>query len=69
MLDVLDIGKMKSIEWLGQTIASGCWIVSVFVYAGGALPESIGDWLQLAAASSWMVANLSSVISVEGKEE
>ena len=62
---MLDIGKMKSIEWLGQTIASGCWIVSVFVYADGALPESTGDWLQLTAASSWMMANMASVLSIK----
>ena len=52
-------------EWLGQTIASACWIVSVFVYADGALPVGAGDWLQLTAASSWMVANLASVLLVK----
>ena len=53
--------KMLSLEWLGQTVASFCWIVSVFVYSDGALPGSAGDWLQLAAASSWMIANLASL--------
>ena len=53
--------KMLSLEWLGQTIASACWIVSVFFYSDGALPGSAGDWLQLAAASSWMIANLASL--------
>lgn len=57
--------KMLSIEWLGQTIASACWIVSVFVYSDGALPGSAGDWLQLAAASSWMTANVASVLSIK----
>ena len=57
--------KMLSLEWLGQTIASACWIVSVFVYSDGALPGSAGDWLQLAAASSWMTANIASVLSIK----
>ena len=26
------VDKMTSIPWLGQTLASLCWIVSVFVY-------------------------------------
>ena len=46
---MLNMEKMLTAEWLGQTIASACWIISVFVYADGALPESTGDWLQLAA--------------------
>ena len=41
------IGKILSIEWLGQTLASLCWIISVFVYE----IEGPGDWLQLGAAS------------------
>ena len=57
--------KMLSVEWLGQAIASACWIVSVFVYSDGALPGSTGDWLQLAAASSWMAANVASVLSIK----
>jgi len=55
------IGKMMSIEWLGQTIASGSWIVSVFVYG----LTSTGDYLQLVAASSWMLSNIASVISIK----
>ena len=62
---MLNVEKMLKVEWLGQTIASLCWIVSVFVYADGALPESTGDWLQLGAASSWMVANISSILSIK----
>tara|TARA_B100001564_G_C20449913_1_gene582958 strand:- start:394 stop:594 length:201 start_codon:yes stop_codon:yes gene_type:complete len=60
---VLNREKMLSLEWLGQTVASACWIVSVFVYSDGALPETAGDWLQLTAASAWMVANISSALS------
>lgn len=62
---MLNVEKMLKVEWLGQTIASLCWIVSVFVYADGALPESTGDWLQLTAASSWMMANMASVLSIK----
>ena len=62
---MLNVEKMLKVEWLGQTIASLCWIVSVFVYADGALPKSTGDWLQLAAASSWMMANMASVLSIK----
>ena len=49
------IGKILSIQWLGQTLASLCWIISVFVYG----IEGPGDWLQLGAASFWMMSNLS----------
>lgn len=65
VLDVLDAGKMMSVEWVGQTIASGCWIVSVFVYG----EWGTGDWLQFTAACSWMLANLSSAFSVKGNKE
>jgi hypothetical protein len=52
-------GRVLRIEWLGQTLASVCWIVSVFCYG----IESAGDWLQLAAASAWLVANIAAVAS------
>ena len=52
------ISKMMSLEWLGQTVASGAWIVSVFVYG----LSSTGDYLQLVAASSWMLSNIAAVI-------
>lgn len=55
------VGKMMSIEWLGQTIASGSWIISVFVYG----LSSTGDYLQLVAASSWMLSNIAAVISIK----
>ena len=47
--------KAMSLEWLGQTGASLCWIASVLTYG----ISSNGDWLQLFAASSWLIANLS----------
>ena len=49
------------IEWLGQTVASLCWIVSVFTYG---ISEA-GDWLQLLAASAWLVANIATLFSIE----
>ena len=53
------LSKMLRIEWMGQTLASLFWIVSVFAYGG---PEGIGDWLQLMAASSWMLSNIASIM-------
>ena len=53
------VQKMLRMEWFGQTVASTCWIISVFVYG----ISSPGDWLQLAAASSWLVANFASLFS------
>ena len=46
------LSKMMSFEWIGQTLASLCWIISVFIYG----ISSTGDWLQLMAASSWMLS-------------
>lgn len=54
------IRKMLSLEWLGQTLASLCWIVSVFVYGIG----STGDWLQLGAASCWMLSNIATIVTI-----
>ena len=62
---MLNVEEMLNLEWLGQTIASLCWIISVFFYSDGSLPESTGDWLQLIAASSWMIANMSSILSTK----
>ena len=55
------ISKARSLEWLGQTIASLCWITSVFVYG----ISSGGDWLQLGAASAWFTANMAALVAVE----
>ena len=52
---------MMSIEWLGQTVASGSWIVSVFVYG----LSGTGDYLQLVAASSWMLSNIAAVLTIK----
>ena len=53
------LSKMMRIEWIGQTLASLFWIVSVFAYGG---PEGLGDWLQLMATSSWMLSNIASIM-------
>ena len=55
------LAKMMRVEWLGQTIASLCWICSVFAYG----VSSTGDWLQLCAATAWFIANIASVTSEE----
>tara|TARA_B100001778_G_scaffold277692_1_gene241403 strand:+ start:283 stop:519 length:237 start_codon:yes stop_codon:yes gene_type:complete len=53
--------KMMSVGWMGQTVASLCWIVSVFAYG----ITTTGDWLQLCAASSWMISNIAGIVSLE----
>ena len=53
--------KMLSFEWIGQTLASLCWMISVFVYG----ITSTGDWLQLMAASSWMLSNIASILIIK----
>jgi hypothetical protein len=58
-LQVAWLKRVLSIEWLGQTAASICWICSVLAYG----INSSGDWLQLCAALAWLVANIASVIA------
>ena len=53
--------KLFCVEWLGQTIASLCWIGSVLTYG----INSSGDWLQLFAASSWLLANIATAVTVQ----
>ena len=55
------VSRMLRLEWLGQTVASLCWIVSVFLYG----IEEAADVLQLAAATSWLVANVASLRKAE----
>ncbi len=57
----LQLSKALRLEWLGQTAASLFWIISCFTYG----LEAPGDWLQLLAASAWMVANLASLSADE----
>ena len=49
------------VEWLGQMVASVCWIASVLIYG----ISSSGDWLQLCAASAWLLANIASLATTE----
>ncbi len=51
--------KIMRIEWLGQTVASICWIGSVLAYG----ISSSGDWLQLSAASAWLLANIAAAVT------
>lgn len=55
------LAQALRVEWIGQTAASLFWIASVFSYG----ISSGGDWLQLAAASSWLAANIASLFSTE----
>ena len=59
------VSRMLRLEWLGQTVASLCWIVSVFLYG----IEKAADVLQLVAASSWLVANIAGVCSAGPNRE
>jgi len=56
------VARALQIEWLGQTAASLCWIASVFAYGISAA----GDYLQLFAASAWLIANIAAIASPRG---
>ncbi|OUT60893.1 MAG: hypothetical protein CBB71_06410 [Rhodopirellula sp. TMED11] len=51
--------RILRVEWLGQTAACLCWIGSVLAYG----ISSAGDWLQLCAASAWLLANIAAVMN------
>ena len=53
------LAEMLRVEWLGQTVASLCWIASVLAYG----ISSAGDCLQLLAAAAWFVANVAAIVS------
>ena len=55
------LGRVQSIEWLGQTTASVCWIGSMLTYG----IRSGGDWLQLLAASAWLLANIVAIATAD----
>jgi len=55
------VARVLQIEWLGQTVASVCWIASMLTYG----ISSSGDWLQLFAASAWLLANIASLATAE----
>lgn len=51
------------IDWFGQSAASIFWIGSVLLYG----VSTAGDWLQLFAASSWLVANIATIASAKSE--
>ena len=53
-----------SVEWLAQTAASLCWIISVIVGGIG----SAGDTLQLLAAFCWLLANIAAALNHESEK-
>ena len=53
------------VSWLGQTIASLAWIASVFSYGISAT----GDWLQLLAASAWLISNVATLTAPTRTED
>ena len=53
--------RVRNIERLGQTTASVCWIGSMLTYG----IRSGGDWLQLLAASAWLLANIVAIATAE----
>ena len=55
------LARMRSIKWLGQTTASVCWIGSMLTSGIG----SSGDWLQLCAASAWLLANIATIVTAD----
>lgn len=57
MMQKPEVKKVITVDWMGQTIASICWMSSVFAYG----INTEGDWLQLLAASSWLLANISTL--------
>ncbi len=55
------LAKARSVKWLGQTAASVFWISSMLISG----VESGGDWLQLCAASAWLLANIATLVTAE----
>ena len=53
--------RVLRVEWLGQTLASVCWIASMLTYG----ISSGGDWLQICAASAWLLANIASIATAQ----
>ena len=55
------LARLRSIKWLGQTAASLFWIGSLLTTGIG----STGDWLQLCAASAWLIANIATLVTAD----
>jgi hypothetical protein len=58
------LSRMLKVAWLGQTVASLAWITSVFSYG----ISQTGDWLQLVAACSWLIANIAAIAGPEAAD-
>lgn len=58
------LARALRVEWLGQTAASVFWMGSMLTYG----INSSGDWLQLFAASAWLLANIAAIATVEDDE-
>lgn len=52
------LAEALRIEWLGQTFACLFWIGSVLVTG----VNTLGDWLQIFAASCWLIANIATLV-------
>ena len=57
--------RPASVEWLGQTTASVCWMASGLTYG----VTSVGDWLQICAASAWLLANITAIATAEADRD
>ncbi|MBO6563261.1 MAG: hypothetical protein JJ956_00845 [Pseudomonadales bacterium] len=55
--------RIFRVEWMGQTIASLCWIASTLAYG----ITSPGDWMQFIAATSWFLSNVAGILIVSGE--
>lgn len=55
------LARARSLTWLGQTAASLCWISSMLITG----VDSTGDWLQLCAASAWLLANIATLVTAQ----
>lgn len=53
------LARAMRIEWLGQTTASLLWITGMLVTG----LNSTGDYLQIGAASAWLIANIAALLA------
>lgn len=52
---------IRRLEWFGQFLASLMWILSVYFYG----VSSLGDRLQLCAASAWLISNICAFLQLD----
>ena len=53
------LAGVRRLTWLGQTAASIFWISSMLISG----LDSPGAWLQLCAASAWLLANIATFVT------